>query len=120
LKDQAPIDQAVLSNELVRYFRGLGMAIGGKKYGFDPAHFKAEVVETILPIGNSSEKTYRGRVESYDPFATGKPIILNLSIQVREYPGAQRRAILFSVSPQPESAPIWDELKTCVNDFRCQ
>jgi hypothetical protein len=30
LKDQSPIDRTVLSDELVRYFRGLAMTFGGK------------------------------------------------------------------------------------------
>jgi hypothetical protein len=64
-------------------------------------------------------KVYRGRVESYDPFATGKPIILNLNIQVRDCLDSKRRAVLFAISPQPESAPIRDELKASINDYRC-
>jgi len=111
LKDKKMPSAEALSDELTQYFKGLSMAVGGKKYQFDPARFRAEI--------RDSKKGYRGTADLYDAFTTGKP--LSLSIEGRRVVCAaqDRRAVLFLLSPKPAGDPIWKELRERSQSFRC-
>lgn len=117
LDDDSTVDEKTLADELTRYFRGLNMAVGGKRYSFDPGRFKAEV--SSLPARERAG-SFRGRVESYDAFATGKPIVLNVEARREACPDGRRRFVSFAVSPQPEDASVWKPLREEAAAFRCR
>jgi hypothetical protein len=119
LDDESAVDEKSLADELTRYFRGLDMTVAGKKYGFDKEHFKASV-SAVPPHEGSAAAAFRGRVESYDAFATGKPIVLNIEISRETCPDGRRRFVSFAVSPQAEDAPIWKSLREETAAFRCR
>ncbi|HXT00742.1 MAG TPA: hypothetical protein VN915_08720 [Elusimicrobiota bacterium] len=119
LDDDAPVDEKTLSDELTRYFRGLNMAVGGKKYGFDASHFKAAISAVPASAGTTAA-AFRGRVESYDAFATGKPIVLNVEARREACPDGRRRFVSFAISPQAEDAPVWASLRAETAAFRCR
>ena len=119
LDDESAVDEKSLADELTRYFRGLNMAVGGKKYGFDPAHFKAEATAVPAPVGAAAAE-FRARVESYDAFATGKPLVLNVEARSQSCPDGRRRFVAFAISPQAEDASIWKSLREEAAAFRCR
>jgi hypothetical protein len=115
LDDDSAVDETTLPAELTRYFRGLDMTVGGKKYGFDAGRFKATVAAVPASAG-----AFRARVESYDAFATGKPIVLNAEITSRTCPDGRRRAVAFAISPQAGDAPVWKALRDEASAFQCR
>ena len=116
LDDESVVDEKTLADELTRYFRGLNMTVAGKKYGFDKGHFKAVV--TAVPSG-AGAAAFRARVESYDAFATGKPIVLNVEARRETCPDGKRRFVTFAISPQAEDAAVWKSLREETAAFRC-
>lgn len=118
LDDDSAVDEKSLADELTRYFRGLNMAVGGKKYGFDAARFKAAV--SAVPAPEGAPAAFRGRVESYDAFATGKPIVLNVEARRELCPDGRRRFVSFAISPQAPDAAIWKDLREESAAFRCR
>jgi hypothetical protein len=119
LDDESVVDERTLADELTRYFRGLGMSVGGKKYGFDPVRFRAEMTASPAPAGSQASE-FRGRIESYDAFATGKPIVLNVEVRRRSCPDGRRRYVSFSISPRAPDAAIWKVLRDEAAAFRCR
>lgn len=117
LDDESVVDEKSLADELTRYFRGLNMAVAGKKYGFDAARFKASVSSVPAPAGAAA---FRGRVESYDAFATGKPIVLNVEARRESCPDGRRRFVSFAVSPRSPDAAVWKALREETAAFRCR
>jgi hypothetical protein len=117
LDDESVVDEKTLADELTRYFRGLNMAVGGKKYGFDAARFKASVTAVPAPAGSAA---FRGRVESYDAFATGEPIVLNVEARRESCPDGRRRFVSFAISPQAPDAAVWKSLREETAAFRCR
>jgi hypothetical protein len=82
----------------------------------DPERFRAE-----LASGTEAGRTIlAGRVDSYDPFVTGAPIVLHVEARLRDCPKAGRRAILFLVSPRPPGDPVWADLRACASTLRCE
>jgi hypothetical protein len=119
LDDDSVVDARTLADELTRYFRGLSMAVGGKKYGFDKGRFKAAVAKVPPPEG-STATAFRGRVESYDAFVTGKPIVLNVEARRETCPDGRRRFVSFAISPQAPDGPVWKSLREETAAFRCR
>jgi hypothetical protein len=117
LDDASVVDEKTLAVELTSYFRGLNMTVAGKKYGFDKNRFKSTVTAVPAPEGSAA---FRGRVESYDAFATGKPIVLNVEAQSQRCPDGKRRYVTFAISPQAEDAVIWKSLRDETAAFSCR
>src|SRR5262245_21994624 len=85
LDGRPELDAAQLSSSLRRYFAGLCTSVAKEKgQTIDPARFSA----SLRAVPNSSRKlghtvaAFSGSVDSYDPFATGKPIALNVEVWV--------------------------------------
>ena len=116
LLDDAPVpDQRWLERALVVYFSGLADAVGGKKYTFDTARYRAALAPATAPAG---WRAWQGTFDSYEPFVTGKPLTLHLEAQVKDCGG--RRAWLFAASPQAPDHEIWARLRESVAAFRCE
>ncbi len=98
-----------LERELTAYFKGLCLSVAQGKYALDASRFQAR-----LEAGGGG---WIGRVETYDPFRTGKPVTLRVRVLVRTC--AEGRALVFALSPQPEEAPIWRELAALQDAFPC-
>ena len=125
LDGQPAIDQPALEHDLMRYFRGLCTAVGGKKYRFDPARFRVTLTPMAAPDAQTSSEAggalaWRGQVRTYDPFATGAELLLFMDVQVRDCQAAGRRAVLFAASPRPFTDDIWRVLTERQTSLKCQ
>jgi hypothetical protein len=115
LEDAPAFDAPTLSVALTKYFRGLALSVGKDKYSFDPQRFRAE----LAPRSAGSETILAGDVWSYDPFATGKELVLHVEASLKRCPRAGRNALLFLVTPKPTDDPVWAELRACAALWHC-
>lgn len=117
LEDEVPLTKQLLADELTRYYLGLSKAVAGDKYVIHAEDFKADFTDEIVTDPDAS--AYRGAIDSFDPFKTGKPIRLNVKLRVGKCEAAKRRFVLVEASPQPLNAAIWKELTQVADSFKC-
>ncbi len=110
-----------LESNLTRYFSGLCTAVGGKKYAFAPDHFRVRLEPATEPAkhGGHEARAFRGTIETYDPFATGASITLNVEAQVWDCTPARHRAVLILASPKPRGDAVWKELAARREQLEC-
>jgi hypothetical protein len=122
LEGRPTLDAAELTASLQRYFAGLCTSVGTEKgYPIDPAKILASLHAVASPkhrLGHAVA-AFAGTVESYDPFVTGKPIVLNVDVWVWDCDRSGKRVASVLVSPQPASAPIWSSLRERRHEFVC-
>ncbi len=118
LDDDATVTEATLAEELTSYFRGLSMAVGSKKFDFDPKHFAAHF-EARPAASGSKAREYTGTVETYDCFRTGKPITLHLLVRAFPCRGGKWRAVLVAASRLEDDDRIWPGLRRLLDGFTC-
>jgi len=116
LDQPPPFDAKSLATALTTYFRGLATEVGGSKYHLDPARYHA--VLTPAPAGEPPRLT--GQVFTYDPFATGLPITLNVEAEVRSCPGTRQFAIVVALSPKDATDGVWKALRTLAGKVVCR
>ena len=115
--DQAPaFDATSLAATLTTYFQGLATAVGGDKYHFDPARYHAVV--TAAAAGEAPHLT--GQVFTYDPFATGLPIVLNVEAELRSCPATKQVAIVVALSPKDATDAVWNALRATAGGLVCR
>jgi osmoprotectant transport system permease protein len=122
LDGRPTLGAAELEHSLTRYFAGLITEVAKDKgFAIDPARFSS----SIRAVPSSPEKlghefqAFAGTVDSYDAFATGKPIVLNLNVWVWDCAESGKRAVMVLASPKPQSAPIWKALHARRDEFIC-
>jgi hypothetical protein len=110
-----------LESSLTRYFAGLSDAVGGKKYTFDPAHHRTTLAGEAAQQRHRGHavKVFKGTVETYEPFKTGKELTLGIELYVWDCPVAKRNVVLAIASPRPRADPIWQTLDERRAAFRC-
>ena len=114
--DQPPAFQATsLAQSLTTYFRGLSTAVGGSKYHFDPARYRT----VLTPVPASEPSRLTGQVFTYDPFATGQPITLNVEAELRSCPGTKQVAIMVALSPKDTTDSVWKALRATAGTLVC-
>jgi hypothetical protein len=118
LEDDATFTETTLAEELTAYFKGLSMAVGSKKFDFDPKHFAAHF-EARPAAPDSKVHEYIGTVETYDCFRTGKPITLHLLVRTIPCQDEKHRAVLVATSRLKDEDKIWPGLRRLLDDFKC-
>jgi hypothetical protein len=115
LADAQPLPAVALADELRQYYAGLCTAVGGKKYAFDPAHYRVQ----LSPVADSMGgwEALSGQADLYDAFTNGQPISLHVLAYQRAC--GSHRAVLVLASPQAEPAPIMAELRAVGQSFHC-
>lgn len=118
IKDAQPLPATTLAAELSQYYAGLCTAVGKKKFALDPARYRVRLdpEESTLP----GWQALAGQADLYDAFTTGQPLSLRLRAYQRDCPRSGYRAVLVLASPQPESAPIWAELRARAESLPCE
>ena len=122
LEGRPALDATKLNADLKSYFAGLCTSVAKDKgQTIDSSKFSA-----AMRVVNSSPRklghkvaSFTGIVESYDPFATGKPIVLNVEAWVWDCDRSGKRAVLVLASPSPQSAAIWTSLRKRRDEFAC-
>ncbi len=116
LENPPRFDAASLAPVLREYFSGLALAVGKEKYPMDPERFRVE----LAPKVEGGRTILAGQVHSYDPFATGEAIDLNVEARLRDCPRAGRPVLTFLLSPRPFGDAVWEGLHVCESDLRCE
>jgi glycine betaine/choline ABC-type transport system substrate-binding protein len=122
LDGRPTLGAAELERSLTRYFAGLITAVAKDKgYAIDRARFSASIRALPRSSGKLGHEVhaFAGTVESYDAFATGKPIVLNLDVWVWDCADSGKRVAMVLASPKPASAPIWKALHARRDEFIC-
>jgi hypothetical protein len=113
-----PLDAPTLEADLARYFAGLCREVGGKKFQFDAARFRAHLAPS--EARRAGARALHGTVDTYDPFGDGRPLTLHVEVEIVDCPGGGPRVALFAASPADAGAPVWNELNSRVADLRCR
>ena len=103
-----------LNNYVRQYYDGLYITNLKNKTN-PPANFTRSTVKPIPRLLNDAE-TYEGQITTLD-FLTGKPIVFNIRIHVRNYPQVKRTAILFQVASQDYHQPVWAVMNNIIAGF---
>ena len=116
ITDDVALDPAALQSLLETYFRGLCRTVAKeKKFDIDTSKITAQV-RADQPDAPPA-RYFRGAVESFDPFVTGKPLTLNLEMIVIDTSRTDHR-IFAAISPKPVDSPIWKLLRTLKDQFQ--
>ena len=115
LDQPPPFDAASVAANLTTYFQGLATAVGGSKYHLDPARYHA----VLTPVPASEPPRLTGQVFTYDPFATGLPITLNVEAELRSCPGTKQVAVVVALSPKDTTDSVWTSLRATAGNLVC-
>jgi hypothetical protein len=122
LDGRPALDAPAWNASLKRYFAGLCTSVAKDKgQTIDTAEFSASVHAVAgaqRKLGHAVA-AFAGTVDSYDPFATGKPIVLNVEVWVWDCDRSGKRAAIVLASPKPASAPIWSSLRKRRDELVC-
>jgi len=114
--DQPPrFDASTLAAALTTYFRGLSTAVGASKYQLDASRYRA----VLAAVPGSSPPRIAGQVFTYDPFATGLPIVLNVEAELRSCPRTGQFAIVVALSPKDTTDQVWNALRAAAATAEC-
>ncbi len=115
LEGELNIDSAFLDALLERYYRGLCQAVAkDKDFKIDSSKIEADVGEDHFEAPQS--RHFHAKLESFDPFVTGKPLTLHLEILVVQETKSDHR-IFAAVSPKPKDDRVWKRLRAFKRQF---
>ncbi len=109
-----------LQTDLVAYYRGLSKAVGGsKKLKMKMDQITATV--TKLDAGKAPadfrQPRFTATLQTYDAFATGNLLTLNVEISLHQFGESNRTWLFFSVSPKPTTDPVWKTMREIRDSF---
>ena len=116
LTNEISINAEFLQSLLVTYFCGLCRTVAqGTDFDIDVSKVSA----TVREVHREAERTHQFvvRLDSFDPFVTGKPLKLHLEILVVEGSRNDHR-IFAAVSPKPVDSPVWKILRKLKREFQ--
>ena len=124
LEPKPLLTEAVISNEFLKYYRGLCQAVlNGKMPNVDPSEFTLKLRRVRSDAKRSPDEKapdrlmlYTGTLDWVEPFATKKPQKLHL--EIRTWARDDRNYVFACVSPQTRDAPIWKQLHTIRDSYR--
>ncbi len=116
LAGEVEIDRAWLEDFLVKYYRGLCVAVSKGKRPLDPASITAKVAERPKA---DPPAPFAAAIELVNAFVTGKPLTLRLEIVVAETPkgGPTRLFAIASPRPDADGDPVWKTLRDLRDRF---
>lgn len=116
---ESKLDQTTVKDEFLKYYRGLCTAVlRGQRPDVDPAKFTLDLkrIEAAIVDSNDELETapeglteYVAQLQWVEPFATKKT--QRLFIEIRTWTGKEHKHLFACVSPQPQSAKIWQQLR---------
>jgi len=109
------VDAKFLDSLLEGYYRGLCQAAAkDKNFEIDISKIKSDVGEDHFEAPRS--RHFHAKLESFDPFVTGKPITLNLEILVVQATKGDHR-LFAAVSPRSTDDAMWKRLRAFKRQF---
>lgn len=107
LPNQTPPNQKTQTEELLKYYRGLAVAVT-KRSGVDvkPDSFTLK----ITPVKDSKTKS-RAVMTWVEPFATRKPQTLNLEIEMAVDNSIKGCLLKIAVSPKSHDGTVWKPMR---------
>ncbi|MGZ0164487.1 MAG: hypothetical protein ACKVII_11240 [Planctomycetales bacterium] len=114
LPNQTPPDQKTLTAELLKYYRGLAVAVT-RRSGIDvkPASF------TLKITPNKDSKTKSRAVMTWvEPFATQKPQTLKLEIESVLDSSIKGCLLKIAVSPKQHDDDVWKPMRRMLKDAK--
>ena len=115
LDKRPPFDATSMAEALTTYFRGLSTAVGASKYQLDPARYRV----VLTPAPDSAPPRLTGQVFTYDPFATGLPIVLNVEAELRSCTETGQVAVVMALSPKDTTDSVWKALRATAGTLVC-
>lgn len=114
LPNQTPPDQETLTEELLKYYRGLAVAVTAKS-GVDvkPDSFTLK----LTPVKDSKTRS-RAVMTWIEPFVTVKLQTLNLEIESVIDESIDGCLLKIAVSPKPHDAELWKQMRRLLKDAR--
>ena len=114
LPNQTPPNQKVLTEELLKYYRGLAVAVT-RRSGIDVK--AASFTLKITPVKDSKTRS-RAVMTWVEPFATQKPQTLNLEIESVLDSSIKGCLLKIAVSPKPHEGDIWKPMRKMLKDAK--
>ncbi|MGB0580929.1 MAG: hypothetical protein ACPGVU_14600, partial [Limisphaerales bacterium] len=105
-----------MEKDFDNYYRGLSRAVGSRKFTIDTNKVSSSVTAVVQK--NLDDPNFTGTLTTYDAFATGRLVKLNLEISRRHYAKLNRTFYFFAVSPKPRTEPVWKEMRRIGNSFK--
>ena len=90
-----------VKSEILKYYKGLALAVGGKKFSIDPKTFELEL--------NKTDKGFSGTLLWVEPFRTGKK--QKLYIELKSWSSPKKQILFAMVSPAEKNSAVWTKLK---------
>lgn len=114
LPNQTPPDQKTLTAELLKYYRGLAVAVT-RRSGVDvkPASFTLK----ITPVKDSKTKS-RAVMTWIEPFATQKPQTLHLEIESVLDDSIKGCLLKIAVSPKLHDSDVWKPMRKMLKEAK--
>lgn len=118
VKGDVAIDQASLNRDLLNYYLGLSRAVGGSRgFQIDPKAITVKL--SPVPAGKSATSPiFTGELRTYDAFATGKLLKLNIEVSRRYFKRADHTWVFFSVSPHDRDHALWRQMHGFRDSFQ--
>ena len=110
------ISQPEIKNYLLEYFKGLCSKTASDRKQ-NPVDTSAINVSIERKKVAGKEIVYNILLNAFGVFADGAPVTLNMEAKVMNDIAAKKIYVLFIVSPQPKSDPLWIELYKVQKDF---
>jgi hypothetical protein len=111
LLDGAPnLNADKLGMDLAGYFKGLSRAVNVKRHDDKVHSAKVSKFDTGSPF-------FRGEVSTVDAFGDGRALTLHVEGEVASCDS--RTVLLITLSPKPESDPVWATLRAQRATFAC-
>lgn len=114
LPNQNPPDRKTIRTELLKYYRGLAVAVT-RRSGIDvkPDSFSLK----ITPVKDAESKS-TAVMEWIEPFATRKPQMLHLEIETVPEKSIQGCLLKIAVSPQPHDSAVWKPMRKLLKEAK--
>lgn len=106
------LDTAALNAQLQLYFEGLARAVEPKgTFDRKPLSIRSALGPAVAPSGVKEKRVatdrWEGPVDSYDPFATHRPLRLHVRVERRDCGDRQPVSWLFLISPSAPGSETW-------------
>jgi hypothetical protein len=117
IEPDSKINAPLLKKYLEEYYGGLV-----KRNVISRKIESAKIVPTNASIHEGEpgkSVAYAGTVNMLD-YMSQRPLKLNVTVQIKDCTAEGKKAVFFSISPQPATHPVWKQFVNVWDGFRCK